>query len=184
MKTNAKPDMHRVDQVGRAISRRLNEHAADLPHDITERLRVARMQAIAQRKPEPTRIFVPQLATAGGLGMGISDEGLNLWNRLASALPLIVLLFGLATIHVFQNEHRANEIAQLDAEMCSSFLAVLQNTVLRHLLSLVPSLLSSSCKTMYLLTYIRSNDNSLNWFNLAISKTVQRYNRCRKMLNI
>jgi hypothetical protein len=75
------------------------------------------MQAIAQRKPEPTRIFVPQLATAGGLGMGISDEGLNLWNRLASALPLIVLLFGLATIHVFQNEHRANEIAQLDAEL-------------------------------------------------------------------
>jgi len=78
---------------------------------------VARMQALAQRKPEPIRIFVPQLATAGGLGMGISDEGLNLWSRLASALPLIVLLFGLATIHVFQNEHRANEIAQLDAEL-------------------------------------------------------------------
>ena len=117
MKTNAKPDMHRVDQVGRAISRRLNEHAADLPHDITERLRVARMQALAQRKPEPVRIFVPQLATAGGLGMGHSDEGLNLWSRLASALPLIVFLFGLATIHVFQNEHLANEIAQLDTEL-------------------------------------------------------------------
>lgn len=53
MKSNAKPDMHRVDQVGRSISRRLNEHAADLPHDITERLRVARMQALSQRKPEP-----------------------------------------------------------------------------------------------------------------------------------
>jgi len=59
MKTNAKPDMHRIDQVGRAISRQLNEHAADLPHDITERLRVARMQALAQRKPEPIRIVVP-----------------------------------------------------------------------------------------------------------------------------
>jgi len=117
MKTNAKPDMHRIDQVGRAISRRLNEHAADLPHDITERLRVARRQAPAQRMPVPSRIFVPQLATDRGVGMGISDEGLNLWNRLASALPLIVLLFGLATIHVFQNEHRANEIAQLDAEL-------------------------------------------------------------------
>ena len=117
MKTNAKPDMHRVDQVGRAISRRLKEHAANLPHDITERLRVARMQALAQRKPEPVRIFVPQLATAGGLGMGHSDEGLNLWSRLASALPLIVLLFGLAAIHIFQNEHRINEMAQLDAEL-------------------------------------------------------------------
>ena len=109
--------MHRIDQVGRAISRRLNEHAPDLPHDITERLRVARMQALAQRKPEPIRVFVPQLSAAGGLGMGNSDEGLNLWSRLASALPLIVLLFGLAAIHIFQNEHRANEIAQLDAEL-------------------------------------------------------------------
>jgi len=62
MKTNANTDMNRVDQVGRAIARRLNNQATDLPHDITERLRVARMQAIAQRKPEPIRIFVPQLA--------------------------------------------------------------------------------------------------------------------------
>ena len=117
MKPHTKPDMNRVDQVGRALSRRLNEHASDLPHDITERLRVARMQAIAQRKPEPLRIFVPQLASAGGPGSGNLDEGLNLWSRLASALPLIALLFGLATIHAFQNEYRANEIAQVDAEL-------------------------------------------------------------------
>jgi hypothetical protein len=49
--------------------------------------------------------------------MGHPDEGLNLWSRMASALPLLVLLFGLATIHIFQNEHRTNEIAQLDAEL-------------------------------------------------------------------
>ena len=102
MKTNAKPDMHRIDQVGRAISRQLNEHAADLPHDITERLRVARMQALAQRKPEPIRIFVTNLATAGGPGVGNFDEGLNLWSRLASALPLIVLLFGLPPFMFFK----------------------------------------------------------------------------------
>ena len=117
MKSNAKPDMHRVDQVGRSISRRLNEHAADLPHDITERLRLARMQALSQRKPEPLRIFVPHLATPGGPGMGNSEEGLNLWSRIASVLPIIFLLLGLATIHIFQNENRANEIAQLDAEL-------------------------------------------------------------------
>jgi len=117
MKKLANPDMNRIDQVGRAIARRLNHGAANLPHDITERLRVARMQAIAQRKPEPIRIVAPQLATAGALGLGNSDEGLNIWSRLASALPLLVLLFGLATIHVFQNERRTNEIAQLDAEL-------------------------------------------------------------------
>ena len=49
--------------------------------------------------------------------MGYSDEGLNLWSRFASVLPIIFLLLGLATIHIFQNENRANEIAQLDAEL-------------------------------------------------------------------
>jgi hypothetical protein len=44
-------------------------------------------------------------------------EGLNLWSRLASALPLIALLFGLATIHVFQNETRTDELASLDTEL-------------------------------------------------------------------
>ncbi len=117
MKKLANPDMNRIDQVGRALARRLSQGTTDLPHDISERLRVARMQAIAQRKSEPVRAVAPQLATAGGLGLGHSDEGLNLWSRLASALPLLVLLFGLATIHVFQNEHRTNEIAQLDAEL-------------------------------------------------------------------
>jgi hypothetical protein len=117
MKSHAISNMHRVDQVGQAIARQLNEHAIDLPHDISERLRVARMQAISLRKPEPVRVLAPQLVPAMGTSMGNLEEGLNLWSRLASALPLIALLFGLATIHIFQNEFRANEIAQLDAEL-------------------------------------------------------------------
>ncbi len=117
MKSHAISNMHRVDQVGQAIARQLNEHAIDLPHDISERLRVARMQAISLRKPEPVRVLAPQLVPAMGTSMGNLDEGLNLWSRLASALPLIALLFGLATIHIFQNEFRANEIAQVDAEL-------------------------------------------------------------------
>ena len=117
MKSNAISNMHRVDQVGQAIARQLNEHAIDLPHDISERLRVARMQAISLRKPEAVRVLAPQLIPAIGSSFGNLDEGLNLWSRLASALPLIALLLGLATIHIFQNEFRANEIAQLDAEL-------------------------------------------------------------------
>ena len=114
MKLHAISKMSRVDQVGQAIARQLNDHAIDLPHDISERLRVARMQALSQRKLEPVRLLAPQLVTAHGSSMGKLDEGLNLWGRLASALPLIALIFGLATIHVLQNEFRANEIAQID----------------------------------------------------------------------
>jgi hypothetical protein len=117
MKLHAISKMSRVDQVGQAIARQLNDHALDLPHDISERLRVARMQALSQRKLEPVRVLAPQLVTAIGSSMGKLDEGLNLWSRLASVLPLIALIFGLATIHVLQNEFRANEIAQIDAEL-------------------------------------------------------------------
>jgi hypothetical protein len=117
MKTQANLDMTSVDRLGLALARRLNDHATDLPHDISERLRASRMQALAQRKREPILQTVPQLLVAGGHLNHPVDEGLNLWSRLASALPLMALMFGLASIHVFQNEHRTNEIASLDAEL-------------------------------------------------------------------
>jgi len=116
MKKQAHSHMSRVDQMGQAIARRLNEHASELPHDISERLRAARMQALSVRKREPALAFEPQLATAGGPSLG-SIEGFNVWNRLGSALPLIVLLIGLAFIHVAQNEHRSIELASIDAEL-------------------------------------------------------------------
>jgi len=116
MKQPAHSHMLQIDHVGQSIARRLNEHATDLPHDISERLRAARMQALAVQKREPALVFEPQLATAGGAGLG-SFEGLNIWGRLGSALPLIVLLIGLAFIHVVQNEHRSMELASIDAEL-------------------------------------------------------------------
>jgi hypothetical protein len=118
MKTQASSiDMNRVDRLGQAYARRLNEHATDLPHDISERLRVARMQALSVRKREPVRVLVPHLVAAGGPDLSGSNEGLNLWRRLASVLPLIALLVGLASIHIFQNELRTDELASLDTEL-------------------------------------------------------------------
>jgi hypothetical protein len=82
MKTQASSiDMNRVDQLGRVYARLLNEHATDLPHDISERLRVARMQALSVRKREPIRVLAPQLLAAGGPDLGSLDEGMSLWRR-------------------------------------------------------------------------------------------------------
>jgi hypothetical protein len=117
MKKQESIDMTRIDRVGQAFARQLNEHASELPHDITERLRAARMQALSQRKREPIKVLAHEWVAAGGPSMGPSGEGLNLWSRLASILPLIALLFGLASIHVFQNEYRTNELASLDTEL-------------------------------------------------------------------
>ena len=118
MKTQASSiDMVRIDRLGQAFVRRLNEHATDLPHDISERLRVARLQALSLRKREPIRVLAPQLAIAGGPELMPMGEDMNLWRRLASVLPHVALLFGLASIHVFQNEFRTAELASLDTEI-------------------------------------------------------------------
>ena len=107
MKTQANLDMTRVDRLGQALARRLNDHATELPHDITERLRAARMQALSQRKREPVLNTVPQLVLAGANSNHPLDEGLNLWSRLAAFLPLIALIAGLALIQNIMDDDRA-----------------------------------------------------------------------------
>ncbi len=102
------------DLLGRRVAARLSEGTQQLPHDIAERLRAARVRAVAQRKRElavPVRSYA--LAGAGRL----VDEGLTLWSRLASALPVVVLAAGLVAIHVVQNDLRASEVAEVDAAL-------------------------------------------------------------------
>ncbi len=106
------------DVLGRKIAARLSLGTADLGHDISERLRVARQQAIARRK-------LPEMATARGIvasggaaALQFGDEpGLGLWARIASTLPLLALVAGLLAIYVTQNDYRANEVAEIDAAL-------------------------------------------------------------------
>jgi Protein of unknown function (DUF3619) len=103
----------RQDQFGRRIAARLNAGAEELPHDITERLRAARVQALARRHSvlqaaRSVSVSAGQAALAG-------DEHVSLWHRIGLALPIIVLAAGLVTIHVVQNERRASEVAEVDA---------------------------------------------------------------------
>ena len=46
-----------------------------------------------------------------------ADEGLNLWNILASAVPLLLLLAGLMTIQGVQQDNLTAEIAATDAAL-------------------------------------------------------------------
>lgn len=106
------------DQFGRKLAARLSAGNADIPHDISERLRVARMQAVAKRK-------VVSVTTAGGMsssgGAAVlhfgGNGGMGWWGRLASTLPLLALAIGLLTIYVVQNEDRTNELAEVDAAL-------------------------------------------------------------------
>ena len=108
-----------ADRFGRRVAARLSAGTAELPYEVTERLRAARSQALAVRKPVATaRMARPVSVNGGGTAtLGFGDEGLNLWSRIASALPLLVLAAGLILIYDVQTDQRASEIAEVDAAL-------------------------------------------------------------------
>jgi hypothetical protein len=106
-----------TDALGRAVAARLSEGAETLPHDISERLKAARAQALAKRRIVNMQV-ASEVAVSGGelaLNMGGREDGL--WNRIASLLPLFALVAGLISIAVMQDELRAREVAEVDAEL-------------------------------------------------------------------
>jgi hypothetical protein len=107
------------DEFGLRIAAQLNSAALDLPHDISERLRAARTRAVAARLMPQTHLQASQsVSLQGGVGLlHFGDEGLNIWSRLASFLPLIALIAGLAIIQNIMDDDRANELAEVDAAL-------------------------------------------------------------------
>lgn len=106
------------DRYGLRVAARLTQGADALPHDITERLKTARMQALGRRKTAQ-RAVAGWAQVAGGAAIlgGRGDEKFNWWNGIASALPLLVLAIGLITINVVLNERAASELAAVDAAL-------------------------------------------------------------------
>ena len=100
-------------QFGRQVAARLSAGTQDLPHEISERLRAARMQAVARRKvvlvPQAASIVVPNGRT-GVIGGGW-------WTRIGSVIPLIALVAGLIVINSLQEDSRTNELAEVDAAL-------------------------------------------------------------------
>ena len=118
MKHPHTPTEQDVDRWGQHFSRQLTLAAADLPHDISERLRVARQLAVAQRKPLiQSRLANNTQINSNGTLTAPADEGLNLWSILASALPLLALVIGLMAIQWIQQDHITSEIAATDSAL-------------------------------------------------------------------
>lgn len=96
----------------------LSASTADLPYDISERLRAARAQAVSQRKIAKTQTATNVVNSGGAAAMSWgSDDGLSWWARAGSLLPLIALVVGLLTINSIQNDNRAQEVAEVDAAL-------------------------------------------------------------------
>jgi len=102
------------EQFARRVTARLSAGSAELPHDISERLRVARQQAVAKRKLAPVWASAPVVMSNGG---GSAALGGAWWTRVGAVVPLIALVVGLVTISVLQDESRANDLAEVDAAL-------------------------------------------------------------------
>lgn len=112
------------------LTARLEAGAQQTPHDIGERLRVARQQAIAQarrpavaRRPEQAEAsaVLPVSIGAGGtaalLQSGPPGEDSSLWSRLGWLLPALLLLLGLIGIGEWRDLESMASMAELDAEL-------------------------------------------------------------------
>ena len=101
------------DQFGQRVAARLSAGSQELPHDIGERLRVARAQAVAARKLPPQLRTAPVAVQSGHT----VTLGGSWWTRIGSAVPLIALVAGLITISVMQDDDRASELAEVDSAL-------------------------------------------------------------------
>lgn len=107
-----------LDRYGLRLAARLNDGAESLPHDIAERLRAARVRAVAQRKR--TRVAVAPVLVSAGAGVGAlafgpGDEGLGWFTRISSVLPLVALVAGLLALQSGLDDQVADELAEVDA---------------------------------------------------------------------
>ena len=107
-----------MDRMGRHFAQALTRHSGDLSHDVSERLRFARQQALAARQPALAPALLGRRQSDGSLTLtGPASEGLNLWNILGSALPLLALIAGLITITWINRENTVAELAEIDSAL-------------------------------------------------------------------
>jgi hypothetical protein len=111
------------DRQGLKLASYLSLGADELPHNISERLRVSRDHALSQRKITKLRSAhtVIHNGRSAALAWG-HDEGLSLWSRIGSIVPLIALVVGLLFINSMQNENRARELAEVDVALLTDVL--------------------------------------------------------------
>lgn len=119
MKTQDHTAQHdAIDRLGHQLAQALTRHNGDLSHDISERLRFARQQALAVRKPEMAPVMLGIRQSNGSLTLaGPPSEGLNLWNILGSALPLVALVVGLVTVSWINRDNTVAELAAIDSAL-------------------------------------------------------------------
>ncbi len=105
------------ERLGLKIAARLADASEALPHEVTERLRHARAQALSKRKLPLTVATAVLLQSGAGAVLGGSLNQAPWWQRAGLALPAIALLLGLVAIDSALDDRVATDIARLDAAL-------------------------------------------------------------------
>jgi hypothetical protein len=100
---------------------RLNEGCEQLEGDIAERLRFAREQALARAAERAKAVSSAAAPVVMGRSLAMNaggrDDDSSLWLKLASVIPLLILIAGLFLIERhFQNE-QISAAAEIDAAL-------------------------------------------------------------------
>jgi hypothetical protein len=119
------PDLDaRVHQFGQRVGAALNQQSAQLPRDVTERLRFARETAVA--RAQAARAAQAQQAhssrtTSLGHTLALNDggQGRHGFSKWISALPLVLLIAGLLLIHRGQVHEQIEAAAEVDTALLS-----------------------------------------------------------------
>lgn len=108
-----------ADLFGRRVSAHLDQANQNLPYDITERLRAARMRALAARRISQTEWQTASDVQVqnGVLNMKFPSKAHVFFNSLVSLIPLICLAAGLVMLYEFHNDQSANELAEVDSAL-------------------------------------------------------------------
>lgn len=126
----------RVTRFGLRVAASLTERSAALPHDVSERLRFAREQALARAGQARAAASVatataPQTGivqmsstlafSGGGVGNGSGNRS-GLWALLMSALPMLLLAAGLLLMQRGHFNEQIAAAAEVDTALLSDSL--------------------------------------------------------------
>jgi hypothetical protein len=117
--TNSTTYQHALEQdrFGLRVASRLSDSLDDLPYEISERLRAARVQAVGKRKVASTKTATNLIHLGGNSTLTFGANQPTWWKKLATATPLLMLVLGLIAINLIQDDLHIREIADLDAEL-------------------------------------------------------------------
>jgi hypothetical protein len=108
-------------RLGARLASGLTARLDEVPHDVTERLRVARIQALARaaqvQRTAATTAAPAVVVVGSSSGASVLGGFVPWWRRAASLLPVLLLVLGLVLIEQWSTREQVLAAAEIDAQL-------------------------------------------------------------------